>query len=68
MQIEDRWTIVEPGLIQLATTKFRIRCDKDHHFRIEYDGASRGIYGTLESAKHWCLELVKDLLLMGIKP
>lgn len=66
----NTWNIIEPGLIELATTKIRIRHERldVYQFVVESDGQKLHRTATLGSAKLDALAICNELLLMGIEP
>lgn len=65
----NNWTIIEPGLIELNTTKIRIRYRTGASpFVIERDGNVHAAAGTLAAAKAYAMDLLNDLLCMGFEP
>lgn len=63
----NTWNIIEPGLIELATTKIRIRHDISE-FVVESNGRKMRHTATLATAKMEALAICNELLLMGIEP
>lgn len=70
MTLPSDWTIVESGLIELATTKLVIRYNAGRHapFEVQWDGKTQGACGSLNGAKEHALTILNDLLCMGIEP
>ena len=64
------WHVVEPGRFELPTTKFAIQWARDRTFLfiLEWDGGSRGEYGSLDLAKDCARKRMRELLAMGIEP
>lgn len=62
------WTLVEPGVMILPTTKLRIVWDGKRSFILEWDGTSVGACGTLDGAKDFAGHHMRELTAMGIEP
>lgn len=63
------WKLVEPGLLVLEGTIFRIQYEPGRHhtgdFHMYQGERSRGCWSTLAMAKLWCEGLHKELIEIG---
>lgn len=68
MNPDTNWKVLEPGIIHLPTTGFRILYEPNGSFAVEWNGQPRGRCGTLSTAKSHVDYLMCDLLAMGMEP
>ena len=68
---EDKWRVVEPGVLALAPTGIEIRRDDEGILRVWWRDRTvpgHGYYLTLDSAKDGAARVLADLLALGYDP
>jgi hypothetical protein len=70
-QPDPRWRIVEPGVLELTTTRFRIihRPDRQYPFQVLWDGHQlpNGDQLTLREAQARAAHHLEELHAMGVE-
>lgn len=68
MEPDTDWTIIEPGVLALPTTKLVIRWTGLGSLIVEWNGSPIGAAGDLDSAKEYARDHMRQLMQMGMEP